>query len=184
MWLARPDGTRLRRLPGRPTRARTSRRRASPLVAASSRSRAVERRHGSCGSSRSAGGPVRRVGRAVRDAVWAPDGRALAAMEGFNQHARVVVYSREGRRLWQVSAGSALWSSRGDLALNEPAAVSIRSRDGKLRARFLNLVAAAWSPDGRLLALAGADGLRGVTAEGKLHLRVPGVGTLEGEPLV
>ena len=175
VWIARPDGTGLRRMPG-PTDPHggvgqpqwSPRGDALAFVG-------TQRRTSKVWIVRLDGGAVRRFGSGeVWDPEWSPDGRALAVGEGAYPNRVIGVYRADGVRLWRAPGWSAEWSPSGELAVAGRDRTTIRSAEGHVRARLAGTYA-SWSPDGRVLAMDDPYGVRLVTRAGKSVTRVRGV---------
>jgi TolB protein len=124
------------------------------------------------------GGATKRIARSpgIEGARWSPDGRRLGISTIDSGGFRTTVYAAGGRRLWRLGGRLADWSARGDLALVlfvPSASVTVVAAEGKARWRVRG-DNAVWSPDGRLLAVLERGALRVLDERRRVRLRSRG----------
>lgn len=177
LYLARPDGTALRRVP-LPISARADAE--SPPVFSPDGSRLlvpafVTQCRFFLVDVRSL--RVLRTGEGCNGTSWSADGSRFAAVVGFNH---VAVYDAEGHRRFALPGTRALWSARGRLAVGNATTVVV-DENGSLLARLPG-EATAWSADGRRLALQRLGAILLADSASLAHTRVLARGANRAAP--
>jgi TolB protein len=107
---------------------------------------------------------------------WSPDGRVLTVSEGAFPNTSVAAYAPDGRRLWRVPNATSPpgWSAHALFAALWHGRVNVYDEAGRRVVSFAGR-AAAWSPDGSLLASLTPSRLEVHTTSGRLveHRAVP-----------
>ena len=185
VYVAQPDGSRLRRLTtrlGRGSDLRLSELAWSPtggrLLVHATWVRRSRYESGLYVVGLRGGRARRVVNEDFLQAAWSPDGSRIAYGAGRGPATPlddvVRVIDRSGRRLWTRPGASPLWSAGQRLALSSRprrGGVRIYDADGRLLARFPG-EARAWSPDGSRIAFARHRSLYVADADGRNARRV------------
>jgi Tol biopolymer transport system component len=119
---------------------------------------------------------VRRLGRKATWAEWSADGSSIAVgIGGESGSPYVTVYDSRGKPTARIAGSTASWSRRGALAVVGGSSSWIVAAN-RAPIRLPEAYAAAWRPDGGMLALASYTTLRLLTPTGRMVLQRRGLG--------